>query len=92
MHKNYDKHQLMKKASTDKHQLMKKASTDKDLSMDMLNNKVSIDKNRSIRKQMTENQKCRVEQTWQQSQNSLTLIGSLKIETCLIWKPFQGNK
>ena len=59
MHKNFHKHQLMKKASTDKHQLMKKASTDKhqlmnkasmdkDLSMDMLNSKLSIDNNRSI--------------------------------------------
>ena len=41
----------MRKASMDKHQLMGKASTDKDMSMDMLNNKLSIDTNRSIRRQ-----------------------------------------
>ena len=46
-----DKNQLMRKASTDKHQLMNKALTDKDMSMDMLNNKLSIDNNRSIRRQ-----------------------------------------
>ena len=63
---------------------MNKALMDKDMSMDMLNSKLSIDSNMSIRRQMTENQKCRVEQTWQQSQNSLTLIGSLKTETCQI--------
>ena len=41
----------MRKVSMDKHQLMGKASTDKDLSMDMLNIKLSIDINRSIRRQ-----------------------------------------
>ena len=46
-----DKHQLMRKVSTDKHQLMGKVSTDKDLLMDMLNNKLSSDINRSIRRQ-----------------------------------------
>ena len=41
---------------------------------------------------MTENQMCIVEQTWQQSQNSLTLVGSLKTEACLIWKPLWRNR
>ena len=44
-----------------------------------------------MKDKMTDNQMCRVEQTWQQSQNLLTLVGSLKTEACLIWKPFQGN-
>ena len=43
-----DKCQLMKNVSMDKHQLMNKTSMDKDLSMDMLNNNLSIDTNRSI--------------------------------------------
>ena len=42
-----DNHPLMRKALTDKHQFMQKASMDKDPSMDMLNNKLSIDNNRS---------------------------------------------
>ena len=41
----------MRKASTDKHQLMGKASTSKDMSMDMLYKKLSIDTNRSIKRQ-----------------------------------------
>ena len=83
-----DKHQLMRKASTDKHQFMDKASMDKDMSMDMLNKSYSLTTTGQGEDKLTENQMCRVEQTWQQSKNLLTLVGSLKIEACLIWKPF----
>ena len=41
----------MSEASMDKHLLISKASTEKDMLMDILNSKLSIDINRSIRRQ-----------------------------------------
>ena len=42
--------------------------------MDILNNKLSIDNNKSRRRQMTENLLCRVQQPWKPSQKYLTLV------------------
>ena len=63
---------------------MGKASTDKDMSMDMLNNKLSIDINRSIRRQNDRESNVQSGADMETESELVDLVGSLKIEAYLI--------
>ena len=72
------------------HQLMNKASTDKDMSMDMPNSKLSIDTNRSIKRQndRESNVQSGADMAAESKFVDPSAIFFENIEACLIKKPF----